>query len=292
MMGYFRAVPERGETVNCILGRYRESLLPIHDANEAKAISREVFRHRFGWDAYQLDQHSMDPLTADQSDDLETTLARLVNGEPLQYVLGSALFMGLELFVGAGVLIPRPETEELVDRILTSGRMPENIVDIGTGSGCIALALKHAFPDACVSGTDVSEQALEIAQRNANATGLDVQFICSDVLLDTFGIPQGCDLVVSNPPYIPRTEELSLATHVRAHEPGLALFVDHVDPILFYRRIAEKAWIALLPGGAIWFEGHHLYAVDVGVMLGDMGFRSVNVTRDLSGNPRFISAIR
>ena len=292
VMGYFRAVPQRGETVNSILGRYREELLPIHGASEARAITREVFRHKFGWDAYQLEQHSSDLLTVDQERDLQETLGRLVKGEPLQYVLGSAFFMGLELSVGNGVLIPRPETEELVERIVSSGTIPKHIVDIGTGSGCIALALKQAFPDSSVAGLDVSAQALQIAERNAIATGLDVQFACADVLADTFAIPYGFDLVVSNPPYIPRTEERTLAAHVREHEPGLALFVESSDPLLFYRKIAEHAKVALISGGSIWFEGHHLYAHAVGDLLSDLGFRSVEVAKDLSGNPRFISAVR
>ncbi|MBK6475670.1 MAG: peptide chain release factor N(5)-glutamine methyltransferase [Flavobacteriales bacterium] len=239
-----------------------------------------------------MEQHSLDLLTDDQKNDLEATLGRLVRGEPLQYVLGNALFMGLELFVGPGVLIPRPETEELVERIVSNGSVPKRIVDIGTGSGCIALALKQAFPDSSVIGLDVSIQALAIAERNAISTKLDVQFVNADVLADSFAIPHGTDLIVSNPPYIRRTEELSLATHVREHEPGLALFVEDGDPLLFYRRIAEQAKVALIPGGAIWFEGHQIFATDVGVMLGDMGYRSVNIAQDLSGNPRFISAIR
>ena len=198
-MGYFRAVPQRGETVNSILGRYREELLPIHGASEARAITREVFRHKFGWDAYQLEQHASD-LNAEQENDLQAILGRLVKGEPLQYVLGSAFFMGLELSVDNGVLIPRPETEELVERIISSEITPKHIVDIGTGSGCIALALKQAFPGSRVSGLDVSTQALQIAERNAIMTGLEVQFVCADVLADAFAIPYGPDLIVSNPP--------------------------------------------------------------------------------------------
>lgn len=273
-----------------MLSQYHEALVPIYGASEARAITKEVFRHKFGLDAYQLEQRRKDSLLKADKGDLEATLTRLKRGEPLQYVLGSIAFMGLELSVDSNVLIPRPETEELVHRIIESGIQPDRIMDIGTGSGCIALALKCAFPNAKVIGSDVSVRALEVARSNAARNGVDVEFVISDVLRSNEAFPEHVDLIVSNPPYIPYAEKHTLSAHVRDHEPGLALFVDSADPLLFYRRIAERAMKALRPGGSIWFEGHHIYALAVGILLTELGFRSVNVAEDLSGSPRFVSA--
>ena len=274
-----------------MLSQYREVLVPIYGASEARAMTKEVFRHKFGWDAYQLEQKRKDRLLEADKGDLEATLTRLKSGEPLQYVLGSVAFMGLELTVDRNVLIPRPETEELVHRIIISGIQPARILDVGTGSGCIALALKSAFPNAQVIGSDVSAKALEVARSNAAKNSLDVEFVDADVLRSNVAFPLHVDCIVSNPPYIPDMERHTLAAHVRDHEPGLALFVDSADPLLFYRRIAEQALIALRPSGSIWFEGHHIYALAVGILLSELGFRSVNVAEDLSGSPRFISAV-
>jgi release factor glutamine methyltransferase len=200
--------------------------------------------------------------------------------------------MGMKLHVAPGVLIPRPETEELVDLIRQRGRDFGRIMDIGTGSGCIALALKGLFLQAEVYGVEVSEEALRIARRNGIEQGLKVQWEHSDVLAEDTELPGSLDLLVSNPPYVPRAEEPELEAHVRDHEPHLALFVDDADPLLFYRVIATKGLSVLVPGGELWFEGHYNHAVEVGVLLGKLGYEKVEVLNDLSGSARFIHAIR
>jgi release factor glutamine methyltransferase len=257
-----------------------------------RAIARQVFADRFGWDAAQLEMRKQDLLSESELLEVYEPLKRLMNGEPLQYILGTVHFHGLQLTVAPGVLIPRPETEELVERIIQSGVQPTCIVDIGTGSGCIALALGRAFTGTRVVGMDVSGEALDIARRNAQQLDIEVEWQQADVLEASFTLPPGTDLVVSNPPYVPRSEEDGLSMQVRAHEPHLALFVDDADPLVFYRCIGEVAFRTLPTGGSLWFEGHFVHAPAVADMLRTMGFPEVALYTDLSGNDRFIHALR
>ncbi|MDX9750751.1 MAG: peptide chain release factor N(5)-glutamine methyltransferase [Flavobacteriales bacterium] len=275
-----------------VLGLYRTELAPFYSDAEARAIARAVFHARMGLDAAALELRREQALSESELLRVYDPIKRLAAGEPLQYVLGTVHFHGMELEVAPGVLIPRPETEELVDRIVRSPFRPSRIVDIGTGSGCIALALKRAFPPAQVTGIDVSEEALAIARRNGMRNGLEVEWSRADVLDPAFILPVGTDLVVSNPPYVPRSEENGLADQVRRHEPHLALFVDDADPLLFHRRIAASALAALPTGGQLWCEGHYIHAPAVGTLLEGMGFTTVDVIADLSGHPRFIHAVR
>lgn len=279
-------------TVGSLLDLYKSELSPVFGVAEARAMARIVFRQAFGWDTAELDAQRTTALSESELLKVYTPLTRLRTGEPLQYVLGHAWFMGMELEVAPGVLIPRPETEELVDLILRSGRAFTNVLDIGTGSGCIALALKKHLPQAVVSAMDVSLEALAIAQRNGTAQGLSVDWLHADVLDPTGAFPRGLDLVVSNPPYVPRAESGAMEPHVYDHEPHLALFVDDHDPLLFYRVIAQRSLQALVSGSELWFEGHYLHASAVGELLTTLGYGSVRVLNDLSGSPRFIHAIR
>ncbi len=286
----FARVRTRDNRVVSVLEQYTSQLADQYSEGEVKAIARAVFSDRLGWDRSQMEMRKFESLSESELLKVYLPLKRLRAGEPMQYVLGEVDFHGLRLQVAPGVLIPRPETEEMVDHIVGSGIAPSRVLDIGTGSGCIALALKRAFPGARVRGTDVSPIALEIAKRNAALNALDVEWIQHDITTEELtGV---FDLVVSNPPYVPRAEESSLAAQVRDHEPHLALFVDDEDPLLFYRTIGEKA-IRVLAGGAdLWFEGHWAYSRDVGRLLTEIGFASVRVMDDLSGNPRFIHARR
>lgn len=273
-----------------VLEQYTSQLADLYSVGEVRAIASAVFADRLGWDRAQMEIRKFESLSESELLKVYLPLKRLRAGEPMQYVLGEVDFHGLRLQVGPGVLIPRPETEELVDHIVRSGITPSQVLDIGTGSGCIALALKRAFPGARVQGADVSSVALEIARRNAALNGLDVEWIAHNITTDE--LAGSYDLIVSNPPYVPRTEEASLTVQVRDHEPHLALFVDDEDPLLFYRIIGAKAFRVLGDGGHLWFEGHWAHSHDVGQMLTRIGFASVQVMDDLSGNPRFIHAQR
>ncbi|MEZ4806465.1 MAG: peptide chain release factor N(5)-glutamine methyltransferase [Flavobacteriales bacterium] len=278
--------------VASIMAQYRKDLAPMYDDREVGAILATVFNDRLGWDRAQLELRRNEPLHEHELLLVHGPLARLISGEPVQYVLGSVPFHGLSITVAPGVLIPRPETEEMVHRIISSGVRPSCVVDIGTGSGCIALALKQAYPGAEVVGMDISEAALVIAEGNRKRLGLDVSFRRADVLDTAFALPYGSDLVVSNPPYIPRAEENELEPHVKDHEPHIALFVEDDDPLLFHRAIAVRAGQALVQGGTLWFEAHHRYAEAVAAMVVEHGFSDVKLHADLSGRPRTIQAIR
>ena len=274
---------------------FRESLLELHGADEAKAITRVAFREILGKDPFQMDAKAL--LTSTQSSRAREVLQRLVAGEPLQYVIGSVEFFGLKLRVDPSVLIPRPETEELVDLMVRAqAAAPVRIFDICTGSGCIALALKKAFPQAFVTGCDISERALDVACSNGATTGLEVTWNNCDALgaglnaLLTAERTEGRTLVISNPPYVPQQDKATMDPHVLLHEPHLALFVENADPHLFYRAIAQA--FAPLAGleDELWFEAHHLHAPATAEVVRTEGFSRVELLQDLSGNPRFIRA--
>lgn len=291
---YFRPVSLRiaTNTVAAVLDQYQRDLSPLYPKGEVRAIACAVFFDRLGWDASDVMIERDASLSESELLQVYLPLKRLRTGEPLQYVLGHIEFHGLRIKVDPAVLIPRPETEELVDMIIRSRPGgPKRILDIGTGSGCIALALKKAFPQADVTGIDLSPDALVVAEANARANDLQVTWQQADVL-DLGQRLQPCDLIVSNPPYVPRSEEASLAPNVREHEPHMALFVEDIDPLLFYRVIGQRALDLLPSGGELWFEGHHIHAPEVGLMLECSGYSEIQVLTDLSGAPRFIHARR
>lgn len=278
--------------VASVLEQYKAQLADRYSEGEVRAIARTVFSERLGWDPAQLEIRKLESLSESELLKVYLPLKRLRAGEPMQYVLGEVEFHGLRLSVAPGVLIPRPETEEQVDHIYRYGGRPSRILDIGTGSGCIALALKRGFAQADVVATDVSKAALAIARRNAEQNEIGVELIAHDILKDDLAALGQFDLIVSNPPYVPRGEEGSLSDQVREHEPHLALFVEDEDPLLFYRTIGRKAKEVLASGGWLWFEGHWLHAPAVGELLTGMGYGAVEVIKDLSGNHRFIRAQR
>lgn len=278
--------------VASVIALYRDQLAPLYEESEARAITRAVFHERLGWDAAQMELRKFQSLHESDLLKVYLPLKRLRAGEPLQYVLGKVDFHGLAIAVTPDVLIPRPETEELVELVFRSGSIPTRIVDVGTGSGCIALALKKCFPGAQVFAMDVSRAALQVAEANGRSLGLEVTWMEADALAADFDLPDDLDLVVSNPPYIPVEEAEALHARVRAREPYLALFAPEGDPLAFYHRIGECAWRRLRKQGTIWFECHFHLAHQAADLLRAIGFQEVMVMRDLSGNDRFIRAKR
>lgn len=241
-----------------------------------------------------------------QSHQLDEAIKRLLVGEPVQYVTGMARFCNLLIKVSPSVLIPRPETEELVQKICTSllchsnvgtcgglesiggGEKPLRIWDIGTGSGCIAIALAKHFENAEVIGFDVSEEALQIAKENAESNGVNVIFVQDDVLnprSDYFNQP--VDLVVSNPPYVCDSERAAMEANVLDWEPGRALFVPDDDPLRYYRKIMELAKNQLNPDGQIWFEINERMGEKMLSLCCDMGFSDAEILLDFAEKPRF-----
>ncbi|HMB93411.1 MAG TPA: peptide chain release factor N(5)-glutamine methyltransferase [Rhodothermales bacterium] len=234
-------------------------------------------------------------MTEAQLEILRSLVARRLQHEPVQYIVGHADFYGLRLHVTPAVLIPRPETEQVVETALAwlAEQSAPRVLDIGTGSGCIPLAFKHERPDAEVFACDISEEALVVARRNADEHGLAIHFFLADVLGGAFldVAPGNLDLLISNPPYVALDEAESLARHVRDHEPHLALFAGE-DPLLFYRVIIRHAAILLAPGGLLIFETDAYHAEEVVALMQASPFEQVALNKDLAGLPRIVRGQR
>ena len=266
-----------------------------YDDGEARAIARILIEELFGLSYTDIVCGATDQLSADDTLRLDTAVRRIEQGEPLQHVLGYADFCGNHFGVNASVLIPRPETEWLVDegeRLMNGASnaapsAPKRILDIGTGSGCIAISLKLRLGEAYVEAWDISEEALRTAESNAKALKAEVAFCKRDALRAEESIAPW-DLIVSNPPYICDSERADMDDNVLLHEPHTALFVPDDDPLRFYRAIARYALRSLNNGGSLLFECNTRYAEATGEMMREMGFEDVTVNDDCFGLPRFV----
>lgn len=265
-----------------ILDRLTAAAEPLYGAAEARQIARMVLSARTG---ATLTQMVVEPDAGAEIADLERIAREIAAARPVQYILGEAEFCGLTFEVGEGVLIPRPETEELVRRIV--GTHPASLLDIGTGSGCIAVSAARLLPDAEVWAVDISSEALAYAGRNAARSGAKVRFIQADALCMP-DLGRRFEAVVSNPPYIPLSERQSMRRNVTEYEPATALFVPDDDPLLFYRSTARQAHGFLAPGGRLWFEVHEAFANDVARMLAGEGFADVEIHADINDKPRMV----
>ncbi len=255
------------------------------ECGEARSIGLMLLEWAVGLSASDVLAGGDDELPACARRRLCPLVKRLAMGEPIQYVTGTTQFCGLNIGVKPGVLIPRPETEELVEAV--TGRVGINILDIGTGSGCIALALKHICPMATVTAFDISAEALSIASDNARRLGLDVRFEQCDILAKQ---PDGrlWDTIVSNPPYVCDEERCEMLPTVSDYEPHIALFVPDSDPLLFYTAITRFATRSLTPGGLLAFEANRRFAFEVEQLLRRSGFDHTEVRQDIFGNNRFV----
>jgi release factor glutamine methyltransferase len=235
----------------------------------------------------------------------ESTLAELKKEKPIQYIVGETEFYGLPFLVNQNTLIPRPETEELVELILNDNiQHPSSIIqllDIGTGSGCIAISLAKNLPNAQVSAIDVSEKALSTAQKNAEINKVKVNFIQADILkvddlnnlpTSNFQLPTQFDVIVSNPPYVRNLEKAEIRPNVLEYEPHLALFVEDNDALLFYRKIAELAKKNLTENGKLYFEINQYLGKETVELLENLGFKDVILKKDIYGNDRMIKCTR
>ena len=231
-------------------------------------------------------------LSSKEMQKLNGILARLLNFEPIQYIQGTARFLERSYHVAPGVLIPRPETEELVEVMLREIPSDARILDIGTGSGCIAISLSKAFPNAKVTAWDLSEDALCIARRNNDDLQASVCFVKQDVLAWRGDGGQCYDVIVSNPPYITESEKQEMERNVLDWEPFSALFVPNNDPLLFYRRIGELGRMMLVDGGRLYFEINRAYGEATAMMLCGQGYTGIRILKDISGNDRFVIAER
>ena len=283
-------------------------LTPIYDTGEAKAIVRWVLDVRFGLSWADILCGKVTELSANDQTELEKIMLRLEKGEPVQYVIGVADFCGRQFHVESGVLIPRPETAELCQLILAElygetcniREIPccsdAKILDIGTGSGCIAITLALEMPKAKVTAWEISDDALRIASENASRLGAQVTFEHRDALDSSLftlhsSLPSW-DLIVSNPPYICSSEADGMAPNVLDYEPHEALFGPEEDPALFYKRIGDYASKALRSGGQLYFELNPLTADDVCNYLENLGFIDIQVLCDQSDKQRFLKATK
>lgn len=271
----------------------RRELEPEYGRYEAEAMTEYQFRHLKGWNRTQLLSNGDLPVSERMLSVAGRILNRLAEHEPLQYILGDARFYGMDLHVAPGVLIPRPETAELVDGIVDRNRDRSDlrVLDVGCGSGAISVALARNLPFSRVSGLDVSPEAIEIARGNAKELKVNVDFVQADIFAWQ-GEPDSFDIVVSNPPYIAEFEKKDMEANVLEYEPVQALFVPDDDPLRFYRCICEVAWNVLVSGGQLWFEINPLYASQMRQLMTDTGFSDVETWLDSYGRMRFAYGIR
>ena len=282
--------------------QFWQSLTPLYDAGEAQAIVRTVLDVEYGMTLTDIICGKVNELSSDEERNLEEIIARLQNGEPVQYVLGEADFAGRTFHVEPGVLIPRPETAELcqwIEEDVSSLEADERkqILDICTGSGCIAITLGLTIPNSEVTGWDISEDALRIAQGNVEMLKAgNVRIEYQDALMlpkaaeAESSLSKGWNIIVSNPPYICEKEKADMEKNVLEHEPSIALFVPDEDPLKFYRAIAEYASSALKSEGALYFEINPIYEKETREMLQSLGFKNIETKEDAFGKKRMMKA--
>ncbi len=257
----------------------------LYEEHEAATLVRRLLAERC-----EISEAALlaDPDATIEIPDFEQLAQELASGCPLQYIVGHTEFYGLDFRVREGCLIPRPETEELVDKILKKHPSAHRILDVGTGSGCIAIALKKGLPEAQITALDRSEEALEIARENCQHLAAEIDLRKGDALSLEEWVEGPFDVIVSNPPYIPRSEEQLMRKNVLDFEPHEALFVPDKEPLLFYRAIGRSALNLLSPNGSLWFEVHENYADQTAEMLKEEGFGEVEVICDLFDKKRMV----
>lgn len=274
---------------------YRElwrTLEPLYGNGEARAVTDYVLDVCFGLSKADILCGAVEEMTAEKTAELNKIFGRLMEGEPVQYVLGRAEFSGRWFNVRPGVLIPRPETEELCAWITADSKASASpkVLDIGTGSGCIAITLQLDMPESKVTAWDISADALDVARENAQQLGANVNFVKLDALNAK---PEGeWDVIVSNPPYICEKEKKDMAVNVLEHEPHTALFVPDADPLLFYRAITRLAVQTLNKGGRLYFEINPIYADDTCRMMRAEGMTAVELRSDMYGKQRMAKGVK
>ena len=272
---------------------YASELEKIYSSDEANALIMILLEHYFGIDRVKIAMEPELRLSESEMLTLHFAVKELLKNKPVQYIIGETEFCGMRFFVEEGVLIPRPETEEMV-RLLAVGHWPlaVKILDIGTGSGCIAISLAKLLKNSVVTAVDVSEKALEVAKKNAEANGVDVRFVLDDIFnpQNPKLIGNQYDIIVSNPPYVCESEKKEMRANVLDYEPSTALFVSDNDPLIFYRKILEFAQKSLKPNGEIWFEINEKFGKEMIKLCLEKGFINVEIIKDFRGKDRVLKA--
>jgi release factor glutamine methyltransferase len=275
-----------------IVYEIRDALRGHYPDSEALSLAKMSLTEAFGFSTLELYGGKDKEISGNRLRDLHEMLSRLKKNEPIQYIIGTESFCGLTFEVNPNVLIPRPETQELVRWIESDWKsVPCRILDIGTGSGCISISLAKFLEDAKVESWDISEGALQVARRNCVRNETEVLLRQQDVLS---AVPEGelYQVIVSNPPYICEKEKVDMDANVLDWEPETALFVPDADPLLFYRKIAELGISMLCEGGALYFEINRAYGEETLRMLEGLGYRQLELRKDDFGNDRMIKACR
>lgn len=273
------------------LNLIRTSLGNLYPKGEIEGFIRLIFDEICGFSTTDLLLKRDDKLSSDVMSQIESVVERLKSYEPIQYILENAYFGDLRIKVGPGVLIPRPETAAIVERIVADRTAVKGrVADLCTGSGCIAVALAKRWPEARVEGWDISEQALSYARINAERNNVDIEWVLGDVLDANIDRPHKYDVIVSNPPYILDSERESMEQNVLQYEPHLALFVRDNTPLLFYTAIARLARRLLLPTGVLYFEINSRMGSECRKMLLAEGYKKVDVYQDFMGLDRMVRA--
>jgi release factor glutamine methyltransferase len=280
-----------------IIDFIKTQLQDLYPVSEIKSFTYLILESVCRFDKQSILSGKDKQLSANERLRIQEIVAELKKYRPIQYILGETEFYGLKFQVNENVLIPRPETEELVDWIVSayeSSCTPGmSCLDVGTGSGCIAIALAKKLPDASVFALDISEKALEVARKNAADNGVNIQFFRQDILKDSFeNFSEKWDIIVSNPPYITPLEKAMMSKNVLDYEPDEALFTPQEKPLLFYERIAEIGLKHLKETGALYFEINALYGKEMVEMLQDKGYGAVRLLKDIAGKDRMIHAKR
>ena len=278
------------KTVDKINKTFKTELKHIYPEREIQTFVEILLEHYAEFSKTDLISKSEETLTQIVLEQMEFALGRLNNEEPLQYIIGETEFYGLKLKVNSSVLIPRPETEELVHWIIEKNKKDKKlrVLDIGTGSGCIPLALKNNLPNAEVFAVDISEKAIETAKKNAKTNQLDVDFFLLDILQspnDDIGV---FDIIVSNPPYIRQKEKQLMQKNVLENEPHLALFVDDNDALIFYDAIISFAENHLEKQGSLYFEINEAYGNEMLSLLKENGYQNIELKKDINAKDRMI----
>ena len=280
-------------TLSDILGEFKTELRDIYPGNEIRNIGYLVAEQLLNYSKIDFHLKDKEPISPETAEKFKQNLIRLKNWEPVQYILGATEFYGLPFRVDRRVLIPRPETEELAEWIIReNGGKPVSILDIGTGSGCIAVALAKNLPQARVSACDISEEALALAGVNAEINRTSVRFFAMDVLNGNVHVPEKVDVIVSNPPYVRHEEKSLMRRNVLDFEPERALFVPDENPLVFYRSIALMGRKYLNDGGKLYLEINEQFPAELTRLLENTGYYGIQVRKDISGKPRMIKGLK
>ncbi len=281
----------RTKTLKESFAVFQQQLSKVYEPKEARSIAQIVFYEVLGYDTIKIILNENELIPASQFEQLDFILHQLLQSKPIQYILSKAIFMDMDFIVNQDVLIPRPETEELVRWIIKDVQNNQNIksiLDIGTGSGCIPISIKKNIPSIHMASIDVSAAALKIAERNATKHQVNIVFMHLDILIDD--APKGFDIIVSNPPYVTQQDKFLMNKNVLDFEPHLALFVPEEQPIMFYERIVEIAHEVLNPQGAIYFEINESLSEEVCNLFNPELWSIPIVKKDFRNKDRFVYA--